>query len=118
MTCKMIATEARTECADDRFGECGNRGGPQSGSGHAARHEAPNRGAQRPLDRPDHRPAGPVRLGDHGIIGNVDPFVVDPDTKMAVFRFPIRVGNRKTVSNRTTWTLAGFETIKPWLERR
>jgi len=33
----------------------------------------------------------PVRFGDHGIIGNVDPFVVDADAGVAALGFPIRV---------------------------
>jgi site-specific recombinase XerD len=35
------------------------------------------------LDRPDHRPARPVRLPNHGIVGDLDPFVVDAETVAA-----------------------------------
>ena len=58
----------------------------------------------------------PDRFGDHGIIGNVDPLVVDADAVMAVFQFPIRIRTSKTVSVRTTQSLAGPEAVKPWLE--
>src|ERR1700692_604112 len=50
-----------------------------SRSCHTARHEAANGGSESSLDRPDHRPARPVRLRNHGIVGDVDPFVVDAD---------------------------------------
>ena len=65
--------------------------GQRLGSCHAARHETANGNPERPLDRPDHRPANPVRLCNHGIIGNLDPFVIDADQVMTVLRFPIRI---------------------------
>src|ERR1700720_837435 len=88
------------------------------GSCHAARHEAANGGSERSLDGPDHRPARPVRLCNHGIIRDVDPFIVYAYAVMATLGFPIRVQNSETIRIRTAWSLAGPEAVKPRLERR
>src|SRR6476661_1581442 len=44
---------------------------------HASRYEAPNRNLIARPYRPNHRASCTVRFGDHGIIGNVDPVVLD-----------------------------------------
>jgi hypothetical protein len=59
---------------------------------HAAGHEAADRGPERTLHWPNHRPARSVRLGDNSIIGDVDPLAIEPDTIMSVGGFPIDVG--------------------------
>src|ERR1700731_3033390 len=88
------------------------------GSCHTARHEAANGGSERSLDGPDHRSARPVRLCNHRIIRDIDPFIVDAYAIMAALGFPIRVRNSETIRIRTAWSLAGSEAVKPWLERR
>src|SRR6202140_1820487 len=88
------------------------------GSCHVARHEAANGGSERSLDGPDHRPARPVRLCNHCIIRDVDPFIVYACAVMAGLGFPIRVRQSKTIRIRTARSLAGPEAVKPWLERR
>jgi hypothetical protein len=85
---------------------------------HAARHEAANGDPERSLDGPDHRPARAVRLCNHGIIRDVDPFIVHAYAVMAAFGFPIRVRQSKAIRIRTARSLAGSEAVKPWLERR
>jgi hypothetical protein len=54
--------------------------------------KAADRGPERTLHWPNHRPARPVRLGDNSIIGDVDPFVIETDAIMAFVGFPIDVG--------------------------
>src|SRR3984957_7077490 len=89
-----------------------------SRSCHIARHEAANGDSERSLDGPDHRPTRPVRLCNHGIIRDVDPFIVYAYAVMATLGFPIRVRNNEAIRIRTAWSLAGPEAVKPWLERR
>src|ERR1700730_7614234 len=89
-----------------------------SRSCHTARHEAANGGSERSLDGPDHRPARPVRLCNHCIIRDVDPFIVDAYAVMAVLGFPIRVRKSETIRIRTARSLARPEAVKPWLQRR
>src|ERR1700686_2866447 len=88
------------------------------GSCHTARHEAANGGSERSFDGPDHRPARPVRLSNHCIIRDVDPFIVYAYAVMAALGFPIRVRKSETIRIRTARSLARPEAVKPWLERR
>jgi hypothetical protein len=61
----------------------------------------------------------PARFGcNHGIIRNVDPFIVYAYAVMAAPGFPIRVRQSKTIRIRTARSLAGPEAVKPRLERR
>src|ERR1700722_16566670 len=78
-----------------------------SRSCHTARHETANGDSERSLDGPDHRPARPVRLCNHGIIWDVDPFIVYAYAVMATLGFPIRVRNNEAIRIRTAWSLAG-----------
>src|ERR1700731_3570814 len=73
------------------------------GSCHTARHEAANGGSERFLDGPDHRPARPVRLCNHGIIRDVDPFIVYAYAVMAALGFPIRVRKIETIHWSHCW---------------
>src|SRR6476620_3798265 len=84
-----------------------------SRSCHTARHEAANGGSERSLDGPDHRPARPVRLCNHGVIRDVDPFIVDAYAVMAAPGFPTRVRKSETIRTRTARSLAGPEAVKP-----
>src|SRR5260370_16504539 len=77
--------------------------------GHAARHEATDGRAEITAQRPHHRPASPVRFGDHGIVGNIDPFVVETDAVMAVPRFPIDIGNATSIPQRPPPPLPDFK---------
>src|SRR6202035_3469428 len=83
------------------------------GSCHTARHEAANGGSERSLDGPDHRPARPVRLRNHGVIRDVDPFIVDAYAVMAALGFPIRIRQSETIRIRTARPLAGPDPVKP-----
>lgn len=69
----------------------------KSRSCHTARHKAANGDTESSPNGPDHRPAHPVRLRDHGIIGYVDPFIVYSYAVMAAIGFPIRVQNSETI---------------------
>src|SRR5262245_42270154 len=75
--------------------------------------------------RPDHGPAGPVRLGDDGIVWHIDPhhdFGVGAfghsHAIATVLRFPVCVLDDVTVSIRTTEAVATFQLVKPRLEWR
>src|SRR5260370_7784003 len=83
--------------------------------GHAARHEATDGRAEITAQRPHHRPASPVRFGDHGIVGNIDPFVVETDAVMAVPRFPIDIGNGRSIRERAAQALAGSKLVEPFI---
>jgi hypothetical protein len=89
-----------------------------SRSSHTVWHQAANGISERSLDGPDHRPARPVRLCNHGIIREVDRFIVYAYAVMATLGFPIRVQNSETIRIRTAPSLAGPEAVKPWPERR
>src|ERR1700731_1477806 len=73
------------------------------GSCHTARHEAANGGSERSLDGPDHRPARPVRLCNHCIIRDVDPFIVYAYAVVAALGFPIRVRKIETIHWSHCW---------------
>jgi hypothetical protein len=51
--------------------------------------------------RPHHRPSRPVWLGDQGVAGNIDPFILKADSIVAVLRFPINIADSKAVRERT-----------------
>src|ERR1700732_2593932 len=89
-----------------------------SRSCHTARREAANGGSERSLDGPDHRPARPVRLCNHCIVRDVDPFIVYAYAVMATLGFPIRVRKSETIRIRTARSLARPEAVNPRLERR
>jgi hypothetical protein len=55
----------------------------------------------------------PYRFGDHCIIWNVDPLIIDADAVMAIFRFPIWIRNSKAINIRTAQSLAVPEAVKP-----
>ena len=69
---------------------------------HAARHEAPDKDFAVKPQRPDHRSAGPVRFGDQGVVGNIDPVILKADSIVAALRFPINIADSKAVRERTT----------------
>src|ERR1700742_347704 len=87
-------------------------------SGHAAGQETPDRQPERIPHRPDHGAAGAVRFGDHGIVGPVDPFSLEPDAVVTVPGFPIDVGDHGAVGNRAARSLPALEAVEPGLERR
>ena len=60
----------------------------------------------------------PTRFGNHGIIGNVDPLLIDADAVMAVLGFSVRIRKCKTIGISTARPLTGPEAVKPWLEWR
>src|ERR1700731_2737865 len=55
---------------------------------HAARHETSDRDLIVKPHRPNDRASCPVRFGDHGIVGNVDPVVLEANPIVPVFGFP------------------------------
>src|ERR1700676_1189980 len=69
---------------------------------HAARHEAPDFsirmiGPAFGREGPNHSSAGAVRLGDYGIVGNVDPSAPERDAVMAILRLPINIADNRAV---------------------
>ena len=90
---------------------------------HGARHEASDLQAQRTadgaiIDRPHHRPAGPVRLLDHGLVRNVPPLAFDADAIVTVLSFPIDIRQRRPISVGATRALARAQAIEPTFEGR
>ena len=70
---------------------------------HTARHEAsdPDGIAFNHRHRPNHRSAGPVRFGDQGFVGNIDPFILKADSIVAILRIPVGICDREAVRERT-----------------
>src|SRR5258705_5546887 len=66
---------------------------PTNALAHAARHEAPDKDFAVKPQRPDHRSAGPVRLGDQGVVGNIDPEPICDDCKQQMPRQMSRGGS-------------------------
>ena len=62
--------------------------------GHAARDEAPDRDLIVKPHRPNHRASRPVRFGDYGVVGNIDPVILQANPTMAALRFPVAVRGR------------------------
>src|SRR5215216_3434640 len=91
---------------------------PGPGLRHAAGKKTADRNPERAFDRPDHRPAGAVWLGDHGIIRYVDPFAFEAHAVVAVPGFPIDVGDGRTIGVGAARSLSASEAVEPWLERR
>jgi hypothetical protein len=75
---------------------------PDHALAHAAGHEAPDKDLAVKPQRPNHRPSYPVRFGDHGVVGNVDPDILEADSIVAALWFPIDVTDSKAVRERTT----------------
>ena len=84
---------------------------------HTARHEATNRDLIVKPYRPYHRASGPVRFGDHGVVGNIDPIILKADSIMAVFGFPIGVCDAFTIRHRAAESFAARELIEPRFKR-
>src|SRR5258707_9315508 len=84
--------------------------------GHAARHEAPDKGFALKPHRPHHCSAGAVRPGDHSVVGNVDPSALETDAVMAILRFPIDIADSRAVRERTAYAPAGCEPVEPFVE--
>ena len=87
-------------------------------SSHAAGHEAADRGSHVVAHRPSHGSSHPVRLGDDGLIRNVDPLVIEPHAVVAVAGFPIDIDDRRAVGIGAAGSLARFELIEPGFQRR
>src|SRR6476660_5127767 len=83
---------------------------------HATRHEAPDNEFTARPQWPDHGSAGPVRFGDQGLVGNIDPVILKADSIVAAVRFPINIADSNAVRERTTQPLAGFECVEPSVE--
>src|SRR6266536_2171397 len=83
---------------------------------HAAGQETANRKPERAFDWPDHGPAGAIGLGDHGIVGDLDPFALEPHAVVPLLRFPIDVGDDRAVGDGAAWPLAASEAVEPGLE--
>src|SRR4029077_15328984 len=69
---------------------------------HAAGHEAPDEDLAVKPQRPNHRASHPVRFGDQGVVGNIDPVIFKADSIVAALRFPINIADSKAVRERTT----------------
>jgi hypothetical protein len=87
-------------------------------SSHAAGHEAADRGSHVVADRPNHGSSHSVRLGDDGIVRNVNPLIVEPYAVVAVAGFPIDIANRRAVGVGATGSLARSQLVEPGLQRR
>jgi hypothetical protein len=68
---------------------------------HAARHEAPDRDFAVNQQRPNHRASRSVRFGDQGLVGNIDPNILEADSVVAVFRFPIGVRDASAIEQQS-----------------
>ncbi len=77
-------------------------GRPANALAHAARHEAPDEDFAVKPHRPHHRSPRPVRFGNQGVVGNIDPFILKANPIVAVLRFPINIADSKAVRERTT----------------
>jgi hypothetical protein len=84
---------------------------------HAARHEAPDRDFAVNQQRPNHRASRSVRFGDQGVVGNIDPIILEADPVVAVFRFPIGVRDALTICHRAAESSAALEIIEPLFKR-
>ena len=51
--------------------------------GHAARHEAPDQDLTAVAQGPNHGAPRTVRFSDHGIVGNINPVVLQPNAIVA-----------------------------------
>src|SRR6267142_6367298 len=60
------------------------RGPKPSALAHAAGHEAPDQDLAVKPQRPNHRASHPVRFGDQGVVGNIDPDILKADSIVAV----------------------------------
>src|SRR4051812_18391235 len=88
-------------------------------SSHAARHEAADLGAAVDVIRPDHGAAGAVRLGDHGVVGHLDPVAQESHAIMSVARVPVDIVQRGAVSVGAAGTAAlAVQALEPALEGR
>jgi hypothetical protein len=83
---------------------------------HAARYEAADRSLAIYEPRPDHRSTIAVRPGDHGIVRNVDPFVVEMNAVMAVFGIPVRIGYRTAIYESAAQPVTARQMIEPAIE--
>ena len=63
-------------------------------SGHAPRQKAADGYAIEPGHRPHHRLAETIRLSDHSVVRNVDPFAVYADAIVDTVRFGRRASRR------------------------
>src|SRR6185295_4415929 len=67
---------------------------------------------------PDHGSANKVGLCQDSFVWHDPPFLLDANAIMAVLSgFPIDVRQRRSVSVRAAWPLAGLQAIEPRLER-
>lgn len=89
-----------------------------SGSSHAAGHEAADRGSHVVPHRPNHGSSHPVRLGDDGLIRNVNPLVIEPHAVVAVAGFPIDIADRRAVGVGAAGSLARSELVEPGFQCR
>ena len=55
-------------------------------------------------------------LAAYGVVRNVDPLVVETDAVMAVFGFPVWIGDRKAIRERTAQSFPAREMIEPAIE--
>jgi hypothetical protein len=85
--------------------------------GHAARHEAPDRDFTVKPHRPNHRASCPVRFGDQGVVGNIDPVVLEADSIVAVLGLPIRICDAFAIRHRAAKSFAAREPIEPGFKR-
>src|SRR5258706_3920765 len=82
---------------------------------HAARHEATDGQPEITAQRPHHGSADAVRFGDHGFVGHIDPFAVEPHAIVAAGGLPIHVADGGAVGVGATGSLAALQSFKPRL---
>src|SRR5579872_1123625 len=87
-------------------------------SAHRSRHKASDGFSDRALDRPNHGTPVAVRLRDHRVVRYIDPFAVETDAIVSLFRIPIGIRNRDAVRVRAARTLAAPQGIEPLLQGR
>src|SRR5260370_22611501 len=86
-----------------------NHGRPAQFLSHAARHEATDRDLIVKSHRPNHPASRPVRFGYDGVVGNIDPLILNADPLMAVFGFPIWGCDAFTIRHRAAQSLAAVD---------
>ena len=81
--------------------------------GHAAWHEATDGQPEIAAYWPYHGSADTVRLGDHGFVGHIDPFAIEPHAIVSVAGLPIDIADRGAIGVGATRPLPALQALEP-----